>query len=100
MVSCAPPKSPIAHGRLDILTLRFLHHQKRTSPDNTMKSYFLLLQAVLAQAAIRFGCSSVSIQRLDPLVEPGRVPSSHVSIIITTYVSISLQTCEGTPDRW
>jgi hypothetical protein len=44
-----------------------------------MKWYILLLQAGSAQAALRFGCASVSIQRLDPLVEPGRVPSSHVS---------------------
>lgn len=44
-----------------------------------MKSHLFLLQAVFVEAAIRFGCSSVSIQRLDPLVEPGRVPSSHVS---------------------
>lgn len=41
----------------------------------------LLAQAGIAQAALRFGCSSLSIQRLDPLVEPGKVPSAHVSII-------------------
>ncbi|OWY41583.1 uncharacterized protein AALT_g1336 [Alternaria alternata] len=47
-----------------------------------MKSHLFLLQAVFVEAAIRFGCSSVSIQRLDPLVEPGRVPSSHVHQIV------------------
>ena len=47
-----------------------------------MKLHLLLFQVVAVQAAIRFGCSSVSIQRLDPLVEPGRVPSSHVSVMI------------------
>jgi hypothetical protein len=44
-----------------------------------MKLHLLMLQAVLCQAAIRFGCGTVSIQRLDPLVEPGHVPSAHVS---------------------
>ena len=32
-----------------------------------------------SQAALRFGCSTLSIQRLDPLVEPGNTPSAHVS---------------------
>jgi hypothetical protein len=44
----------------------------------TMKWYLLLLQAGISQGAIRFGCGSVSIQRLDPLVEPGNIPSAHV----------------------
>lgn len=35
-----------------------------------------------SQAALRFGCSTVSIQRLDPLVEPGKVPSAHVHQIV------------------
>jgi hypothetical protein len=43
-----------------------------------MKWFSLLLQAGLSQAAIRFGCATVSVQRLDPLVEPGNIPSSHV----------------------
>jgi hypothetical protein len=47
-----------------------------------MKLNFVFLQAVVVQGAIRFGCSSVSIQRLDPLVEPGRVPSCQYPGII------------------
>ncbi|KAH7116264.1 hypothetical protein B0J11DRAFT_443460 [Dendryphion nanum] len=47
-----------------------------------MKWYSLLLQAGIAQAALRFGCSQVSIQRLDPLVEPGNIPSAHVHQIV------------------
>lgn len=46
-----------------------------------MKLLSLILAATLAlpsQAALRFGCSSLSIQRLDPLVQPGRSPSAHV----------------------
>lgn len=35
-----------------------------------------------AQAALRFGCSTSSIQRLDPLVEPGKLPSAHVHQIV------------------
>jgi hypothetical protein len=33
-------------------------------------------------AALRFGCGTVSIQRLDPLVEPGKIPSAHVHQIV------------------
>jgi len=50
-----------------------------------MKSGALSLGFALAgfsQAALRFGCSTVSIQRLDPLVEPGNVPSAHVHQIV------------------
>ncbi|KAF4624868.1 hypothetical protein G7Y89_g13304 [Cudoniella acicularis] len=35
-----------------------------------------------AQAGLRFGCSTLSIQRLDPLVEPGNIPSAHVHQIV------------------
>lgn len=44
--------------------------------------YILILQAGLSQAGLRFGCSSVSIQRLDPVVEPGQIPSAHVHQIV------------------
>ncbi|KAI2778256.1 hypothetical protein F4815DRAFT_501555 [Daldinia loculata] len=47
-----------------------------------MKWLSLLLQAGLSQAALRFGCSTVSVQRLDPLVEPGAIPSAHVHQIV------------------
>jgi len=33
-------------------------------------------------AGLRFGCSTLSIQRLDPLVQPGSIPSAHVHQII------------------
>lgn len=35
-----------------------------------------------SQAALRFGCGTVSIQRLDPLVEPGKTPSAHLHQIV------------------
>jgi hypothetical protein len=41
-----------------------------------------LLLAAPSEAGLRFGCSSLSIQRLDPLVEPGTIPSSHVHQIV------------------
>jgi len=47
-----------------------------------MKSAALLLHVGLSQAALRFACSSVSIQRLDPVVEPGNIPSAHVHQIV------------------
>jgi len=48
-----------------------------------MKSLSLALALIApAQAALRFGCSTLSIQRLDPLVEPGRVPSAHLHQIV------------------
>lgn len=33
-------------------------------------------------ALIRFGCSQLVVDRLDPLVEPGRTPSAHLHQII------------------
>jgi len=47
-----------------------------------MNWFLFLLQSSLSEAAIRFGCSTVSIQRLDPLVEPGNIPSAHVHQIV------------------
>lgn len=36
----------------------------------------------LSQAALRFGCSTVSIQSLDPVVQPGVSPSAHLHQIV------------------
>jgi len=35
-----------------------------------------------SQAALRFGCSTLTIQRLDPIVEPGSTPSAHLHQIV------------------
>jgi hypothetical protein len=35
-----------------------------------------------SEAALRFGCSTLTVQRLDPLVEPGNVPSAHLHQIV------------------
>ncbi|KAK0630923.1 hypothetical protein B0T17DRAFT_507356 [Bombardia bombarda] len=50
-----------------------------------MKLKTVSLTAALAghsHAALRFGCSTLSVQRLDPLVQPGSVPSAHVHQIV------------------
>ena len=48
-----------------------------------MKTLSLALAlAGSAQAALRFGCSTLTIQRLDPVVEPGNVPSAHLHQIV------------------
>jgi hypothetical protein len=51
----------------------------------TMKTTFLAQALALvapSQAYLRFGCATLSVQRLDPLVEPGAVPSAHLHQII------------------
>ncbi|KAK3305219.1 uncharacterized protein B0T15DRAFT_567234 [Chaetomium strumarium] len=46
----------------------------------------LSLPAVSAQGfsttMLRFGCSQITIDRIDPLVEPGNIPSAHVHQIV------------------
>lgn len=50
-----------------------------------MKANTLITALGLASpinALLRFGCSQSSIQRLDPLVNPGMIPSTHLHQII------------------
>lgn len=42
-----------------------------------------------ASALLRFGCSALTVQRLDPLVEPGMNPSTHLHQIIGGVCSSS-----------
>lgn len=35
-----------------------------------------------ASALLRFGCSQLTVQRVDPLVNPGQAPSPHLHQII------------------
>ncbi|KAH6656121.1 hypothetical protein BKA67DRAFT_658003 [Truncatella angustata] len=42
----------------------------------------LLFQLVAAQELMRFGCSQLTIDQIDPLVEPGNVPSAHMHQIV------------------
>lgn len=47
-----------------------------------MKWQVALALVAPTQAALRFGCSTLSIQRLDPLVEPDKIPSAHLHQIV------------------
>jgi hypothetical protein len=48
-----------------------------------MKSLISTLTLVgLAQAGLRFPCSELTVQRLDPVVQPGAAPSTHVHHIV------------------
>ncbi|KAK4641806.1 hypothetical protein QC761_0077960 [Podospora bellae-mahoneyi] len=49
-----------------------------------MKSLAATLVGLIApvQAGLRFPCSTLTIQRLDPVVEPGNIPSAHVHHIV------------------
>lgn len=75
------------------------HHQAQSTTSRSSKMFWttLLGLAALAEAApssnienrqfgsttmLRFGCPNVVIDRLDPLVNPGAVPSSHVHQIV------------------
>lgn len=42
----------------------------------------LALAAVPSSAIVRFHCSQLVTQRLDPLVSPGLIPSTHVHQIV------------------
>lgn len=44
----------------------------------SQKALALVALAAQTDAALRFGCSTVTIQRLDPVVEPGNSPSAHL----------------------
>jgi hypothetical protein len=39
-------------------------------------------QVVQAQELMRFGCSQLTIDRIDPLVNPGSLPSAHMHQVI------------------
>ena len=41
-----------------------------------------LALAAPSRAFLRFGCATLSVQRLDPIVEPGSVPSAHLHQIV------------------
>jgi hypothetical protein len=48
-----------------------------------MKSLSAILALLaLVEAGLRFPCSDLTVQRLDPVVEPGNLPSAHVHHIV------------------
>ncbi|KAF2196877.1 hypothetical protein GQ43DRAFT_435634 [Delitschia confertaspora ATCC 74209] len=46
------------------------------------KSFAVLALAVPAQSMLRFSCSQLVVDRIDPLVEPGNAPSAHLHQIV------------------
>jgi hypothetical protein len=48
-----------------------------------MKWFAIALTLVApSEAFLRFGCATLSVQRLDPIVEPGVIPSAHLHQIV------------------
>lgn len=47
-----------------------------------LKALAALALAAPSFALIRFGCSQLVVQRIDPLVTPGMAPSPHVHQLI------------------
>ncbi|OIW26216.1 hypothetical protein CONLIGDRAFT_671839, partial [Coniochaeta ligniaria NRRL 30616] len=47
-----------------------------------LKTIFALAAAASAQELMRFGCSQLTIDRIDPLVNPGSLPSAHMHQVI------------------
>jgi hypothetical protein len=48
-----------------------------------MKSLSIIFAlAGTAQAGLRFGCSALTVQRLDPVVQPGSIPSAHLHQVV------------------
>ncbi|KAK3326626.1 hypothetical protein B0H66DRAFT_472025 [Apodospora peruviana] len=47
-----------------------------------MKWFLLSLLAAVVHAGLRFGCETLTVQRLDPVVEPGNIPSAHLHQIV------------------
>jgi len=60
------------------------HHLRRAPTAVKMKSLAATLAFAVAPAyaGLRFGCSTLTIQRLDPIVEPAKAPSAHLHHIV------------------
>jgi hypothetical protein len=41
-----------------------------------------MVPGALAQGMLRFGCSQLVIERIDPIVNPGQDPSSHTHQVV------------------
>jgi hypothetical protein len=63
-----------------------LYHTSRTTDFNmfwnTLAAGTILAQSAAAQNMLRFGCSQLTVERADPLVNPGMRPSPHTHQII------------------
>lgn len=63
----------------------------------TLAAVFGLFGAAPISALLRFGCSQLTVQRLDPLVNPGQAPSPHLHQIIGGVCPCDLGDILGMP---
>ncbi|OAL05039.1 hypothetical protein IQ06DRAFT_268727 [Phaeosphaeriaceae sp. SRC1lsM3a] len=47
-----------------------------------ISSLLLLVHVIEGTAVLRFGCSQITVERLDPLVNPGVTPSPHIHQVV------------------
>jgi hypothetical protein len=47
----------------------------------------VLAHQVLGQQVLRFGCSQLVIERIDPIVNPGMAPSAHTHQVKPSLIS-------------
>ena len=66
-------KPPAPTGRIALL---------KTSTSNMKSLSAFLALSALVQAGLRFPCSTLTIQRLDPVVQGGSNPSTHLHHIV------------------
>jgi len=79
--SCATGNTSPSLGR--IITTTDCNSLAPTYTAKMQKWLSLALAlAAPSQAYLRFGCGTLVVQRLDPIVEPGVVPSAHVHQIV------------------
>ncbi|RYC63819.1 hypothetical protein CHU98_g2363 [Xylaria longipes] len=55
---------------------------RRKMQLNVVAAFALLAQGVSAVAVLRFGCSQIVVERLDPLVNPDVSPSPHIHQVL------------------
>jgi hypothetical protein len=65
---------------------------------STKQALLVLAFATISSALIRFQCSQLVVERLDPLVNPGMLPSTHVHQIVGG-VSTFAFSCENLEEK-
>lgn len=86
LASCpVPVYCIVAIGSLRSLSL-FSQRPFHLTPNSIMLFKTLVpalaVQLAAAQELMRFGCSQLVVDQIDPLVEPGNVPSAHMHQIV------------------
>lgn len=65
-----------------VLTILFTTSQKYSKTCKMFLNLLLLAEIAAAQELMRFGCSQLTVDRVDPVVQPGIDPSAHMHQII------------------